>query len=134
MKPEARFKKLMREFLDSEGIYSVPYIATTIGQAGTPDRLACVTNAFVGIEFKASLSNKPTKVQIAQLKKMTDSGGCAFVVRPESFENFKYWIRYIADPWEMIANLSSPEESERWVAHVVYVFKHCSYYDLTGGG
>lgn len=50
------------------------------GTAGIPDIICCIGGRFVGFEVKNE-KGKPTKLQESTIRKITDSGGIAMVVR-----------------------------------------------------
>lgn len=50
------------------------------GTAGVPDIIACINGRFYGFEVKTE-DGKPTKLQLATIRKINDSGGVALVVR-----------------------------------------------------
>ena len=50
------------------------------GTVGIPDIICCIEGRFVGFEVKNE-KGKPTKLQESMIRKITDSGGIAMVVR-----------------------------------------------------
>lgn len=55
--------------------------------SGTPDLLGLIDGQFVAIEFKKSYDDKPTKLQMYQLKKIAGAGGVAIVCCPENWDH-----------------------------------------------
>ena len=50
------------------------------GTAGIPDIICCIEGRFVGFDVKNE-KEKPTKLQESTIRKITNSGGIAMVVR-----------------------------------------------------
>lgn len=89
---EAQFQKKVTDFLRSQGIWFVKYWGGgQFTKAGIPDILACVNGHFVGIELKTA-KGRTTKLQEYNLAKINESGGTAFVLRPNGFQAFKDYI------------------------------------------
>lgn len=85
MTPEAKVKAKIHAALKAQGAYAVNYIGGLHANNGTPDILACLDGRFIGIEAKAG-SNKPTDLQIVNLRKITESGGLALVINETNLE------------------------------------------------
>ena len=85
MTPEAAVKKKIHAALKAQGAYAVNYIGGLHANNGTPDILACLDGRFIGIEAKAG-SNKPTDLQIVNLRKITEAGGLALVINETNLE------------------------------------------------
>jgi hypothetical protein len=83
--PEAKVKAKIHSALKTQGAYAVNYIGGVHANNGTPDILACLDGRFIGIEAKAG-SNKPTDLQLANLRKITESGGLALVINETNLE------------------------------------------------
>jgi hypothetical protein len=92
MTPETKFKNQIKQFLDENNIYHIPYFPTIYTPKGVPDILACVNGRFVGIEVKAE-NGKPTKLQLYHQKLINESGGISFILYPKDFEFFRASIR-----------------------------------------
>ena len=81
--PESLVKKKIHKILAKHEAYAVNYIGGMHANNGTPDILACVRGMFVGIEAKAG-KNRPTALQISNLRRIHEAGGCALVINEES--------------------------------------------------
>ena len=79
MTPEGKVKKRIRELLKKYPVYVVTPATGGFGMSGVPDLLICHRGRFIGVEVKAG-SNKPTALQLDNLKKIIDAGGEALVV------------------------------------------------------
>lgn len=79
MTPEAKVKAKVHAKLKAAGAYAVNYIGGMYANAGTPDILACINGRFVGIECKAG-ANKPTLIQLKNLRDIEAAGGVALVI------------------------------------------------------
>ena len=77
--PEAKVKKAVRQVLDGLGAYYVMPVTGGFGKQGAPDFLVCIKGRFYGIECKAG-KNTVTALQEAELKKIEDARGHAFIV------------------------------------------------------
>lgn len=89
MNEQALQAKIIK-YLESKGAFVVKTISTN--KTGCPDLLVCYKSIFVGIEVKApgKLGNL-TKIQEAQLEKIKEAGGNAYVV--DSLESVKEIVK-----------------------------------------
>jgi hypothetical protein len=78
--PEGKVKARVDRMLTQLGVWFFSPQAGPYGQAGIPDRIACVDGQFVGIEVKADRTKKPTRLQVQCMEKIEASGGRCFVV------------------------------------------------------
>lgn len=78
--PEKKVKRSVRQVLDKLGAYYVMPVTGGYGVSGAPDFLVCFKGRFIGIETKAG-KNTTTLLQDMNLKKLSDAGGIALVVR-----------------------------------------------------
>jgi len=85
MTPEAKVKAKIHAALKAQGAYAVNYIGGLHANNGTPDILACLDGKFIGIEAKAG-SNKPTELQLHNLKCIAEAGGLALVINETNLE------------------------------------------------
>ena len=85
MTPEAAVKKKIHAALKAQGAYAVNYIGGMHANSGTPDILACLDGRFIGIEAKAG-SNKPTELQLHNLRRIDEAGGLALVINETNLE------------------------------------------------
>ena len=102
MTPEAAVKKKIHAALKAQGAYAVNYIGGMHANSGTPDILACLDGRFIGIEAKAG-SNKPTELQLHNLRRIEEAGGHALVINETNLEllnalgtiksNWRFFVR-----------------------------------------
>ena len=59
------------------------------GKSGVPDIIGCLNGKLIGIECKATPKDKPTALQLKQLKAIHEHGGVALVVNCESVEGLE---------------------------------------------
>ena len=85
MTPEAKVKAKIHAALKAQGAYAVNYIGGLHANNGTPDILACWQGRFVGIEAKAK-TNKPTDLQLVNLRRIDEAGGLALVINETNLE------------------------------------------------
>lgn len=85
MTPEAKVKLKIHAALKAQGAYAVNYIGGLHANNGTPDILACLNGRFIGIEAKAG-NNKPTDLQIQNLRRIDLAGGTALVINENNLE------------------------------------------------
>ena len=85
MTPEAKVKAKIHAALKAQGAYAVNYIGGLHANNGTPDILACLDGRFIGIEAKAG-SNKPTELQLHNLRRIEEAGGHALVINETNLE------------------------------------------------
>lgn len=85
MTPEAKVKLKIHAALKAQGAYAVNYIGGLHANNGTPDILACLNGRFIGIEAKA-WNNKPTDLQIQNLRRIDIAGGTALVINENNLE------------------------------------------------
>jgi hypothetical protein len=83
--PEAAVKAKIHAALKAQGAYAVNYIGGLHANNGTPDILACLGGRFIGIEAKAG-SNKPTDLQLQNLRRIDEAGGVALVINETNLE------------------------------------------------
>lgn len=81
--PESKVKAKIHALLKAHGAYAVNYIGGMHANNGTPDILACLNGRFIGIEAKAG-KNKPTDLQISNLRRIDEAGGLALVINEEN--------------------------------------------------
>lgn len=96
--PENAVKARVRKLLASMGAYQFPVQSAGLGEAGHPDRVACIQGTFVGIECKSDRTRHPTALQGARLTKLAEAGGLAFVVDADNFEAFSALLKDLFRP------------------------------------
>lgn len=83
MTPEAKVKKKVVDVIKKHKAYYFYPVTGGFGRSGVPDIIVCHRGHFIGIECKAG-NNKPTALQLAEMEKIRDAGGQAFVVNEGS--------------------------------------------------
>lgn len=78
--PEAKVKAKIKKILEENGVYYAMPIGTGYGRSGVPDFLCCVDGKFLAIEAKATDKDKPTALQMREMKRIEDVGGGAVVI------------------------------------------------------
>ena len=95
---EKAFENKVKAFLKKDGCYFVKYFGCAFTQAGVPDLLCCVGGRFVAVELKSE-NGKPSNLQIYNIEEIKKSGGIAFVLYPQNFEEFKTVIRKLKNDY-----------------------------------
>lgn len=86
---ESQFQKKVIAFLKEHDVWHIKYWAgSQYTKEGVPDILACINGIFHGIELKTDVG-KPSKLQLYNIRKIKDSGGQAYILRPKDFEAWK---------------------------------------------
>ncbi|GAB2553543.1 VRR-NUC domain-containing protein [Gracilibacillus alcaliphilus] len=86
---ESAFQKKVIAYLKSEEVWHVKYWAgSQYTKEGIPDILACIDGTFHGIELKTDVGTA-SKLQLYNIRKIKDSGGEAYILRPKDFEAWK---------------------------------------------
>lgn len=86
---ENQFQKKVIAFLKEQDVWHVKYWAgSQYTKEGVPDILACINGTFHGIELKTDIG-RPTKLQLYNIRKIKESGGEAYILRPKGFESWK---------------------------------------------
>lgn len=91
MTPEAAVKAKIRKVLDSIGCWYCFPPANGYGRAGIPDVLICYKGKFLAIEAKAG-KGRTTALQDRELKRISEAGGTAWVVREADLDTLKECI------------------------------------------
>lgn len=81
--PEARVKKKVVDQLKALGAYYFYPVTGGYGSSGVPDIVGCLNGMFFGIECKAG-KNKPTALQLKNLREIAAAGGIALVINEEN--------------------------------------------------
>lgn len=86
---ESAFQNKVIKFLKDNNVWYVKYWAgSKFTKEGIPDILACIDGTFHGIELKTDVG-VPSKLQLFNIKKIKESGGEAYILRPKDFEEWK---------------------------------------------
>lgn len=101
--PESLVKKKIHKILAKHDAYAVNYIGGMHANNGTPDILACVRGMFVGIEAKAG-KNRPTALQLSNLRRIHEAGGCALVINEENIIHLDGLLHAVRIGGQQISN------------------------------
>ena len=83
--PETRVKRKVTDILRKYDAYFFFPASNGFGRAGIPDIIACYRGQFIAIECKAG-KNKPTALQIRELRAIEDAGGYALVINETNIQ------------------------------------------------
>lgn len=101
--PEGAVKDRVKKILDKHGAYRVMPVSNGMGAHGVPDFLACVRGVFVGIEAKAG-KNRPTALQLSNLRRIHEAGGCALVINEDSLPHLDGLLAVVRIGGQQISN------------------------------
>lgn len=88
MKESAFQKKVIKYLKDHETWHIKYWAGSQYTKEGIPDILACIDGTFHGIELKTDVGTA-SKLQLYNIRKIKDSGGEAYILRPKDFEAWK---------------------------------------------
>lgn len=83
MTPEGKVKQVVGRKLKQLGAYYFFPATGGYGRSGVPDIIGCLDGMFFGIECKAG-KNKPTQLQVKNLRDIKKAGGVAMVVNEDN--------------------------------------------------
>ena len=83
MTPEKKVKNKVVEILKRYKVYYFYPMTGGYGRSGVPDIVGCYKGQFFGIECKAG-KNKPTALQLKNIKDIRDNNGIAIVVNEKN--------------------------------------------------
>jgi len=89
--PEGKVKAKVKAILKNHGAYYFSPATGGYGKSGVPDLIACYHGKFIGIECKAG-NNKPTALQLREMKLIQESGGSTMVVNEDNLEELEQWL------------------------------------------
>jgi len=89
--PEAKVKAKIKTILKDRNIYFVMPMGTGYGNSGVPDFICCVNGCFLAIEAKAKL-NKPTALQLKNLRLIREGEGIALVINETNIDELETYI------------------------------------------
>jgi Holliday junction resolvase len=92
--PEAKVKAKCRKLLDTFGAYYFFPATGGYGRSGVPDIVGSYKGRFFAIECKAG-NNKPTPLQLNEIKAINDSGAVAIVVNEDNIDD----VAKILEKW-----------------------------------
>lgn len=84
--PEAKVKKVVTQQLKALGAYYFYPVTGGFGASGVPDIVGCYKGTFFGFECKAG-KNKPTELQLKNLRDITSAGGNAVVINESNMND-----------------------------------------------
>ena len=104
---EKNFENKIKRYLQSVGVYAlgterhkmtvkpVGYYEKRHGSvftgSGRPDLHICIHGQSIEVEIKRE-GGKPSELQLFMIEQINDAGGCALLVYPRHFEQFKNLI------------------------------------------
>lgn len=92
MAAEKNFENKVKKFLKEQGAWFIKYWGgAAYTKSGIPDLLVCVNGYFLGVELK-SVKGKASELQLHTLKEIDNAGGCAILLYPDQFNDFKTMI------------------------------------------
>ena len=86
MTPEGKVKRVVVKQLKELGAYYFFPMTGGYGKSGVPDIIGCYEGKFFGIECKAG-KNKPTALQLKNIKDIRDNNGIAIVVNEKNISD-----------------------------------------------
>jgi Holliday junction resolvase len=100
MTPEGKVKKKVVERLDRWGLYHFFPATHGYGRSGVPDIICCAKGQFIGLECKATESEEPTDLQLAEMRKIETAGGMAMVVHANNIDEVFDFIDAALGPFD----------------------------------
>lgn len=95
MAAEKNFENRVKKYLEERNCWFLKYWGgAAYTKSGIPDLLVCCHGVFLGVELKAP-NGKPSDLQLYNLRKITASGGLAFLLYPKDFSLFKQMIEQL---------------------------------------
>jgi Holliday junction resolvase len=90
---EKQFENRVKKFLDNAGVWYIKFWGGGIfTKSGVPDLIICCSGFFIAVELKTN-KGKVTALQQHTIKQINNADGLAFVLRPDTFEDFQNLIR-----------------------------------------
>lgn len=102
--PEKKVKDAVTKILKQRGAYYFFPVTGGFGRSGIPDIIACYKGNFVAIECKAG-KNKPTELQLLEMKKIGDAQGVAIWVNENNVDD----VTKLLDTIQYMQQLSAKE-------------------------
>lgn len=93
---EKVFEQQVKAFLKEQNCWVLKTWSNGIQREGVPDLLVCCNGSFVGIELKNE-TGKPSALQLWNIREINASGGYAFTLYPNQFEDFKKFIFHLSN-------------------------------------
>ncbi len=90
---ESAISRAILRWLRSEGFWATKVHGDPMQERGVPDILACINGRFLACETKEDEDEKPSTIQLYQLRKICEAGGVAIV--PTELDAVKQAVRGI---------------------------------------
>jgi Holliday junction resolvase len=116
MAEEKSLENRMKKFVETCGGWQVKFHANMFTKTGIPDVLMCVKGRFIAVEVKAS-KGRPSPLQIHHLKQIDNAGGYAILLYPDDYDEFKEFIKHLADCNMKKANTIYRKLKVKWSAY-----------------
>ena len=94
--PESKVKRKVTDILNKYNAYFFYPPSNGFGRAGIPDIIACYCGQFIAIECKAG-KNKPTALQVRELRAIEDAGGYALVINETNIEQVEAVLQQLKE-------------------------------------
>lgn len=91
MTPEKKVKNAVVKILKEYKVYYFFPTTHGYGRSGVPDVICCLKGRFLAIECKAG-NNKPTALQLKEMREIESSGGVALVVNESNVEDVRVFV------------------------------------------
>lgn len=101
---EKQFENKVKKYLQSQGVYALgtPKHKMTVSpvgyyekrhgsvftKSGLPDLHVCIHGHSIEVELKRE-GGRPSELQLFMIEQINNAGGCALIVYPRHFEQFK---------------------------------------------
>jgi hypothetical protein len=89
--PEKKVKDTVRQRLNARAVFHFMPATYGFGASGIADIVGCYLGKFFAIECKAG-DNRPTALQMKNLKRVSDAGGYALVVNERNIADVDWML------------------------------------------
>lgn len=90
--PEGKVKKKVVDLLKKHNVYYFYPVTGGFGRSGVPDVVCCMNGKFLAVECKAG-KNKPTPLQEAEIEKIRQAQGKAFVINETNLDLLETYLK-----------------------------------------
>lgn len=94
--PEKKVKNKCVTLIKAYGVYYFFPSMNGFGRSGVPDIICCANGTFLGVECKAG-TNKPTELQLLEMKKIRDAAGKTLVVNEENISELEEILKELTN-------------------------------------
>ena len=94
--PEKKVKNKCVTLIKAFNVYYFFPSMNGFGRSGVPDIICCANGVFIGVECKAG-DNKPTELQLLEMKKIRDAGGKTLVVNEENISELEEILKELTN-------------------------------------